>query len=144
MLPGMIFNGRKRVAYTDALTGEQCSVLAGRLECTMQVPSCDSSLDIQQLDLRQCCGSALHAASAVREPGLLLLMVLQAAASAGADAACMGMQNLVDQLGQTFQAALPPERMGDLNTFTVFNSRRKVQCLPSCKVAALKPRSPAS
>ena len=36
------------------------------------------------------------------------------------------MQNLVDQLGQTFQAALPPERLGDLNTFTVFNSRRKV------------------
>ena len=37
MLPGMIFNGRKRVSFTDALTGEKRSVLAGRLECTMQV-----------------------------------------------------------------------------------------------------------
>ena len=37
MLPGMIFNSSKRVAYTDALTGEQRNVPAGRLECTMQV-----------------------------------------------------------------------------------------------------------
>ena len=37
MLPGMIFNSAKRVAYTDALSGEQRNVPAGRLECTMQV-----------------------------------------------------------------------------------------------------------
>ena len=38
----------------------------------------------------------------------------------------MGLQNLVDQMGQTFQESLPSERHGDLNTFVVFNQRRKV------------------
>ena len=36
------------------------------------------------------------------------------------------VQNLVDQMGQTFQQALPSERHSDLNTFVVFNQRRKV------------------
>lgn len=40
-LPGMIFNGKKNVSYTDSTTGEEHSVRAGRLECTMQVTVCD-------------------------------------------------------------------------------------------------------
>lgn len=36
-MPGMIFNMKKRVSYRDAATGEQRSVHAGRMECTMQV-----------------------------------------------------------------------------------------------------------
>ena len=36
-MPGMIFNMKKRVTYRDAATGEQRSVHAGRMECTMQV-----------------------------------------------------------------------------------------------------------
>jgi len=36
VLPGMIFNLNKKVSYTDALTGAERSVHAGRLECTMQ------------------------------------------------------------------------------------------------------------
>ena len=36
-LPGMIFNQSKKVTYTDALTGHERSVYAGRMECTMQV-----------------------------------------------------------------------------------------------------------
>ena len=39
-LPGMIFNGKKQVSYLDAASGEQHSVRAGRLECTMQVRGC--------------------------------------------------------------------------------------------------------
>ncbi|CAL8466978.1 g6514 [Coccomyxa elongata] len=35
-LPGMIFNQGKKVAYTDVVSGEDKSVYAGRLECTMQ------------------------------------------------------------------------------------------------------------
>ncbi|KAK9801940.1 hypothetical protein WJX73_008251 [Symbiochloris irregularis] len=69
-LPGMIFNGKKQVSYTDAASGEQHSVRAGRLECTMQ--------------------------------------------------------NLVDSLGQRFQGPVPAERHAELNTFVVFNRRRKV------------------
>lgn len=38
-LPGMIFNQGKKVAYTDVVSGEDKSVYAGRLECTMQVSS---------------------------------------------------------------------------------------------------------
>ncbi len=41
-LPGMIFNQGKKVAYTDAVSGEEKSTFAGRLECTMQV--CVSAL----------------------------------------------------------------------------------------------------
>lgn len=36
-LPGMIFNAGKKVTYTDALSGAERSVHAGRMECTMQV-----------------------------------------------------------------------------------------------------------
>ena len=36
-LPGMIFNQSKKVTYTDAVTGQDHSVYAGRMECTMQV-----------------------------------------------------------------------------------------------------------
>ena len=36
-MPGMIFNMKKRISYTDAASGEQRSVHAGRMECTMQV-----------------------------------------------------------------------------------------------------------
>lgn len=36
-LPGMIFNQSKKVTYTDAVTGKERSVYAGRMECTMQV-----------------------------------------------------------------------------------------------------------
>lgn len=39
-LPGMIFNQSKKVTYTDALTGRERSVHAGRMECTMQVCMC--------------------------------------------------------------------------------------------------------
>ncbi len=37
VLPGMIFNLNKKVAYKDALTGAERNVRAGRMECTMQV-----------------------------------------------------------------------------------------------------------
>ena len=36
------------------------------------------------------------------------------------------MQNLVDSLGQRFRAPVPQERHGELNTFVVFNRRRRV------------------
>ena len=36
-LPGMILNTSKKTTYTDASTGQQHSVPAGRMECTMQV-----------------------------------------------------------------------------------------------------------
>ena len=36
-LPGMIFNQSKKVTYADAVTGQERSVYAGRMECTMQV-----------------------------------------------------------------------------------------------------------
>lgn len=36
-LPGMIFNQSKKVTYRDAVSGEEKSVYAGRMECTMQV-----------------------------------------------------------------------------------------------------------
>ena len=36
------------------------------------------------------------------------------------------LQNLVDSLGQRFQEAVPRERHNDLNTFVVFNQRRRV------------------
>ena len=36
-LPGMIFNQGKKVTYMDAVSGEEKSTYAGRLECTMQV-----------------------------------------------------------------------------------------------------------
>ena len=36
------------------------------------------------------------------------------------------LQNLVDSLGQRFQGPGPEERHGELNTFVVFNRRRKV------------------
>ena len=36
-LPGMIFNQGKHVAYTDAASGRERCVRAGRMECTMQV-----------------------------------------------------------------------------------------------------------
>jgi hypothetical protein len=35
-LPGMIFNQSKTVAYTDAGSGRERCVRAGRMECTMQ------------------------------------------------------------------------------------------------------------
>ncbi|KAA6420439.1 MAG: low photochemical bleaching 1 [Trebouxia sp. A1-2] len=35
-LPGMILNTSKKTAYTDATTGQEHSVPAGRMECTMQ------------------------------------------------------------------------------------------------------------
>lgn len=37
VLPGMIFNLNKKVTYTDAVTGLERSIRAGRMECTMQV-----------------------------------------------------------------------------------------------------------
>jgi hypothetical protein len=37
-LPAPVFNLRKRFEYTCALAGERRSVVAGRMECTMQVP----------------------------------------------------------------------------------------------------------
>ena len=39
-LPGMILNTSKRTTYTDAATGLEHSVPAGRMECTMQVRHC--------------------------------------------------------------------------------------------------------
>ena len=36
-LPGMILNTSKKTTYTDAWSGEEHSVPAGRMECTMQV-----------------------------------------------------------------------------------------------------------
>lgn len=36
-LPGIIFNQSKKVTYTDAVSGLERSVYAGRMECTMQV-----------------------------------------------------------------------------------------------------------
>ena len=36
-LPGMILNTSKTTTYTDAHTGQEHSVPAGRMECTMQV-----------------------------------------------------------------------------------------------------------
>jgi len=36
-LPGMILNTSKKTTYTDAATGQEHSVAAGRMECTMQV-----------------------------------------------------------------------------------------------------------
>ena len=45
-LPGMLFNAKKPVTYTDAITGKDCSVPAGRLECTMQVPACLAAMSL--------------------------------------------------------------------------------------------------
>eukprot|EP00955_Chlamydomonas_euryale_P045004 353034-Chlamydomonas_euryale.AAC.1 len=36
LMPGLIFNLKKKVAYTDPRSGAQRSVQAGRMECTMQ------------------------------------------------------------------------------------------------------------
>ncbi|KAG1679276.1 hypothetical protein FOA52_009306 [Chlamydomonas sp. UWO 241] len=36
LMPGLIFNLKKKVAYTDPLTGEETAVRAGRMESTMQ------------------------------------------------------------------------------------------------------------
>ncbi len=36
-LPGMILNLSKKTTFTDASTGQEHSVPAGRMECTMQV-----------------------------------------------------------------------------------------------------------
>jgi len=36
-LPGMILNTSKKTTYTDAASGQEHSVPAGRMECTMQV-----------------------------------------------------------------------------------------------------------
>lgn len=36
-LPGIIFNAKKKAKFLDPNTGEQRSVHAGRMECTMQV-----------------------------------------------------------------------------------------------------------
>lgn len=36
-LPGMILNTSKMTTYTDVATGQEHSVPAGRMECTMQV-----------------------------------------------------------------------------------------------------------
>ena len=38
-LPGMIFNSKKTVTWTDCLTGKEHTEPAGRMECTMQVGS---------------------------------------------------------------------------------------------------------
>ena len=48
-LPGMIFNQSKKVGYTDAATGQERSVYAGRMECTMQVCIIDGAADRQRL-----------------------------------------------------------------------------------------------
>ena len=39
-LPGMVFNSKKTVTWTDALSGRTRCEPAGRLECTMQVTVC--------------------------------------------------------------------------------------------------------
>lgn len=36
LMPGLIFNLKKKVAYTDPITGDKHEVKAGRMECTMQ------------------------------------------------------------------------------------------------------------
>ena len=36
-LPGMILNTSKKTTYTDVASGQEHSVPAGRMECTMQV-----------------------------------------------------------------------------------------------------------
>ena len=36
-LPGMILNTSKTISYTDAESGQEHSMPAGRMECTMQV-----------------------------------------------------------------------------------------------------------
>ena len=138
MLPGMIFNGRKRVAFTDALTGQQHSVLAGRLECTMQARL--RSVPAPLLSALPWAGAAQRApqpgSQGIASLSTQRLNVLR----------CAWLQNLVDQLGQTFQAALPPERLGDLNTFTVFNSRRKARLTTPicCHKAQLVPQISAT
>lgn len=42
-LPGMILNTSKTTTYTDAHSGQEHSVPAGRMECTMQVAHQTSS-----------------------------------------------------------------------------------------------------
>lgn len=39
-LPGMILNTSKKTTFVDAATGQERSVAAGRMECTMQVCFC--------------------------------------------------------------------------------------------------------
>lgn len=36
-LPGMILNTSKKTTFVDAASGQERSVAAGRMECTMQV-----------------------------------------------------------------------------------------------------------
>ena len=48
-LPGMIFNQSKKVTYTDAVTGQDRSVYAGRMECTMQVCLSNGAAGCQRL-----------------------------------------------------------------------------------------------
>ena len=38
-LPGMIFNSKKTISWTDYSTGKEHCEPAGRMECTMQVCS---------------------------------------------------------------------------------------------------------
>lgn len=45
-LPGMVFNGKKTVAWTDVLTGETRQEPAGRMECTMQVITKSGTLNL--------------------------------------------------------------------------------------------------
>ncbi len=35
-MPGLIFNTKKEVVYTDPLSGTHTKLYAGRMECTMQ------------------------------------------------------------------------------------------------------------
>ena len=60
-LPGMIFNAGKRVTYTDALTGAERTVHAGRMECTMQARALCSAPWMPLCSCRHCqCRTFTH------------------------------------------------------------------------------------
>ena len=62
-MPGMIFNMKKRISYTDAASGEQRSVHAGRMECTMQVGGAASALMLLRLYFDSTCRLVCHQAA---------------------------------------------------------------------------------
>lgn len=61
-LPGMIFNQSKKVTYTDAVSGRERSVYAGRMECTMQACCWLSqlALALRSLSTAPSCSPNLH------------------------------------------------------------------------------------
>lgn len=98
-LPGMIFNSNKSVSWIDPATGKQCKEQAGRMECTMQVGrQLVAGIYGHNLSKTYCIAGKL----------------------------VIPLQNLVDSLAQRFQEPIPVTRHAELNTFVVFNKRRRV------------------